>query len=181
MKERIRIDDWSPQWADNFRAKSAVLRRSLGPMAVRIDHIGSTSIRGLAAKPIVDIQISVVDFEPMDRLEAGMNMAGCEWRPTNREQTKRYFREQPGSERTHIHIRRAGSWHEQWALLFRDFMRAHPGEHGAYATLKRDLADRCVGDRAAYTEGKADFLWAVIRRADLWASDIGWHPGASDA
>lgn len=181
MTEPVQIHEWSSRWADDFRAKAAVLRGWLGPYAVRIDHIGSTSIQGMAAKPIIDIQISAADFEPMTRLESTMNSAGYAWRRSNPDLTKRYFREQPHSERTHIHVRRTGSWHEQWALLFRDYMQAHIEEHAAYVTLKRDLAERFTNERAAYTEGKADFLWAVIRRANNWASDIGWRPGPSDA
>jgi len=179
--EPIDICDWSPIWAETFRAKATDLRACLGARAARIDHIGSTSIRGMAAKPIIDIQVSVADFEPMPPLESAMNKAGYVWKRENPELTKRYFREQPGAERTHVHVRRVGSWHEQWALLFRDYMRGHTEEHATYIALKRELAERFRTDRTAYTEGKADFFWAAIRRADYWAADTGWRPGASDA
>jgi len=175
------IADWTPRWAADFQAKGGRLRETLAGTALRIDHIGSTSIAGMPAKPVIDIQVSVADFEPMAPLEAAMAEAGYLWKTSNPELTKRYFRERLGEARTHIHVRRLGSWHEQWALLFRDYMRAHPAEHAAYAALKHRLAAAHTLDRDAYTEGKVDHFWAVIRRADYWAGDTGWRPGSSDA
>lgn len=119
---KIEIVDWCPEWPESFRRKASAIRSALGDHALRIDHIGSTSIQGLAAKPIIDIQVSVATFEPIETLTEPLWEIGYEWRQANSELTKRYFRERPGGERTHIHIRRLGSWHEQWALLFRDYM-----------------------------------------------------------
>jgi len=179
--ENIVISEWSNNWSHAFHRKAGVLRKELGELAARIDHIGSTSIVGLAAKPIIDIQISVATFEPMEVLTAALGRCGYVWRSANPELTKRYFREAPESERTHIHVRLAGSWHEQWALLFRDYMREHAAEHAPYVELKRALAERHRNDRVAYTDGKDDFFWSVIRRADRWAAATGWQTPASDA
>ena len=180
MTEHIVINSWSPEWARQFRKRAEALRNELGSLAMRIDHIGSTSIRGLAAKPIIDIQISVESFDPMEALVAPLERCGYVWRSSNPELTKRYFREVPGNERTHVHVRRSGSWREQWALLFRDYMRQHINEHAAYVALKRALAERYGADRNAYTQGKDDFFWDVIRRADRWAAAVGWQPSATD-
>lgn len=167
--------------ADKFALKAVAIRQTLGDHAVRIDHIGSTSIEGLAAKPIIDIQISVADLQLIEILAERMATIGYVWRPSNADLTKRYFRERPGNERTHIHVRQFGSWHEQWSLLFRDYMRSHVEEHTPYVKLKRVLAVRYRDNRTAYAEGKSDHLWGIIRRADLWASEIGWRPALSDA
>lgn len=177
----IEIADWSPLWAETFRSKASDIRQALTDSALRIDHIGSTAIGGMAAKPIIDIQISVVGFEPFERLLTPLNAIGYIWRHDNPDLAKRYFRESPDQERTHIHVRRSGSWHEQWALLFRDYMRAHAAEHPAYIALKHTLAAAHGDDRQAYTQGKADHLWAVIRRADRWAAGTGWTPPQPDA
>ena len=180
MDQAIRIEDYSPEWIDEFRKTGLALRTSLGDLASRIDHIGSTSIAGLAAKPIIDIQVSVASFEPMAALETAMNSAGFIWRKDNPELTKRYFRERPGARRTHVHVRRNGSWHEQWALLFRDYMRTHPEEHRHYALLKHRLAAQFGSDRQGYTDAKDEHFWSVIRRADRWAAATGWQPSVSD-
>ena len=106
---------------------------------------------------------------------------GYVFHPENPELTKRYFREPPGQPRTHIHVRRAGSFDQQLALLFRDFLRLHADVAAHYAALKTELAQHYRTDRDAYTEAKQPFIWQVIAQADIWAQRIGWQPGPSDA
>ena len=102
-------------------------------------------------------------------------------RAENLSRTRRYFREPPGPARTHIHVRQRGSWAEQFALLFRDYLRAHREEAERYADIKRMLAARHATDRQAYTDAKEPFLWDLMRRADRWSQDVGWLLGPSDA
>jgi GrpB-like predicted nucleotidyltransferase (UPF0157 family) len=102
------------------------------------------------------------------------------YRADNTERTKRYFREPPSSPRSHIHVRRAGSFSEQFALLFRDYLRIHGVAATEYETLKRSLAQRYRDDRHAYTEAKVPFFWDTIRKADSWAQECGWVAGPSD-
>ncbi len=89
----------------------------------------------------------------------------------------------PGERRIHIHVRRAGSFSEQFALLFRDYLRTHSDIAEQYAQLKMNLAQKYnrVEDRQAYTEAKEPFIWSVITQADAWAQLTGWFPGPSDA
>jgi GrpB-like predicted nucleotidyltransferase (UPF0157 family) len=178
---RIEIVAYDPAWPARFAEVGPDLRAGLDEVALRIDHIGSTAVPGLAAKPIIDIQISVVDFEPLAAYRQPLERLGYGYRADNPERTKRYFREPPGRPRTHVHVRRAGSFSEQWALLFRDYLRTHPDAAAEYATLKRRLALRFRDDRHAYTQAKRPFLWKVIRKADEWAQAEGWRPGPSDA
>lgn len=177
----VEIHPWTPDWAAEFALRGAALRQSLGSLALRIDHIGSTSVVGLAAKPIVDIQVSVADFEPIDALVDAMDAAGYVWRGDNPELTKRYFREAPGAPRCHVHVRLAGHWSQQWALLYRDYLRTHPAAAAAYEAEKRRLAAIHADDGRAYTDAKGDFMWATIRAADDWAQATGWRAGPSDA
>lgn len=178
---RVEIAPYDPAWPQRFAALAEKLRQALGPVALRIDHIGSTSVPGLAAKPIIDVQISVAAFEPLDAYRTPLHRAGFVHRADNTERTKRYFRETPGERRTHIHVRRAGSFSEQFALLFRDYLRTHSGEALAYAALKRRLTDRYGDDRHRYTEAKVPHVWEIIHRADDWAQQTGWEPPPSDA
>ena len=112
---------------------AARLRAALGGAALRIDHIGSTAVPGLAAKPVLDVQISVAAFEPLAAFRAPLEGLGYVYRAANPERTKRYFREPPGGRRTHLHVRLRGHWSEQFALLFRDYLRAHPAAAARYA------------------------------------------------
>jgi GrpB-like predicted nucleotidyltransferase (UPF0157 family) len=183
MAEGVVIVDYDPSWPEEFRVVGTALRASLGDVALRIDHIGSTAVVGLAAKPVVDVQVSVAAFEPLDAFRVPIERAGYVHRAGNTERTKRYFRERPGQRRTHIHVRRAGSFSEQFALLFRDFLRTHPQRAAAYAALKRELAARYPGaaERHLYVEAKEPFTWETMRLADAWAQATGWEPPRSDA
>ena len=177
----VEIVAYDPAWPVWFTELGRELRAGLGEAALRIDHIGSTAVPGLAAKPIIDIQVSVADFEPLDAYRQPLERLGYVYRADNPERTKRYFREPPGRRRTHVHVRRAGSFSEQWALLFRDYLRAHPEVAAEYAAEKRRLALRFREDRHAYSDAKGPCVWEVIRKADGWAQTQGWLPGSSDA
>lgn len=181
MGEPIIIAPYDPEWPEMFAELGAALRGALGDTVLRIDHIGSTSIPGMDAKPIIDVQISVAALDPVEPFRIPLESLGFVWRANNPELTKRYFREKPGNRRTHIHVRKAGSFSQQFPLLFRDYMRAHPEEIRPYAEMKHRLAEQYGEDREGYTIAKGPFVWAVVRKADQWAQDIGWEPGPSDA
>ena len=179
--QRIEIAAYDPAWPGRFAELGREFRAGLGGVALRIDHIGSTSVPGLAAKPIIDLQVSVAAFEPLEAFKLPLERLGYVYRADNPERTKRYFREPPGRRRTHVHVRRAGGFSEQWALLFRDYLRAHGEVAAEYGAVKRRLAVRFVDDRHGYTDANVPFMWGVIRRADEWAQAQGWLPGPSDA
>jgi GrpB-like predicted nucleotidyltransferase (UPF0157 family) len=181
MPLKVEILPYDSLWPQLFSAQAIALRQALGDTALRIDHIGSTSVPGLAAKPVTDIQISVRAFEPLEAFQHPLEGLGYVFRANNSERTKRYFREVPGTRETHIHVRRLGSWAQQFALLFRDYLRLHPDDANAYAALKRQLAEQYGEDRQGYTDAKDPFIWQLIYKADRWSQVIGWEPGPSDA
>jgi GrpB-like predicted nucleotidyltransferase (UPF0157 family) len=177
----IIVFPYDPEWPHRFSAVGNALRKALGEVALRIDHIGSTAILGLDAKAVIDIQISVASLEPLDAFRIPMERLGYVYSADNPDRTKRYFRESPGARRTHIHVRRAGSWSEQFALLFRDYLRTHAEDAQAYAQLKYDLAEKYRDDRDGYTDAKGPFIWEIMRKADQWCQQTGWQPGPTDA
>jgi GrpB-like predicted nucleotidyltransferase (UPF0157 family) len=181
MSDPIMVVSYDPAWPELFRQLGTQLREALGGVALRIDHIGSTAVPGLAAKPIVDVQISVDRLEPVEPFRSPLEAAGFLYRAANTERTKRYFREPPGRRRTHIHVRRAGSFSEQFSLLFRDFLRADPAAALDYGRRKQALAASITNDRRGYLEAKLPITWDVMRCADQWAQQTGWEPGPSDA
>lgn len=181
MPDPVLVVPYDPAWPGRFAELGSRLRAALGDVAVRIDHIGSTAVPGLDAKPVIDVQLSVPSFEPLDRYAEPLRRIGFVYRADNPERTKRYFREPPGTPRTHLHARRAGSFSEQLPLLLRDFLRTHPDAVAAFAEHKSELAQRFRHDRAGYVEAKDPAVWALLRRADRWAQHCGWEPGPSDA
>lgn len=180
FREPIELCQHSPEWAQEFAEIGRTIRHSLGPIALRIDHIGSTSIPRLDAKPIIDIQISVAALEPIKSFQRPLEQLGYRWRSDNPDKTKRYFRETPPMRRTHIHVRKLGSWHQQAPLLFRDYLRVHRSDCEKYGAVKRELARRFHHDRKQYTSSKSDIVWEILERADRWAASLGWEPGTSD-
>ena len=178
--ETIVIEPYDPDWPVLFGEIGRGLRGTLGLTALRIDHIGSTAVPGLAAKPVIDIQVSVGALEPAGQFRMPLEVAGWTFRADNPDRTKRYFREAAGARRTHLHVRRAGSWSEQFALLFRDYLRATPERAAEYAAHKRALAAQYGADRHGYTDAKVPFFWATMQLADEWAKATGWLPGPSD-
>jgi GrpB-like predicted nucleotidyltransferase (UPF0157 family) len=180
MSDPVQIVPYREEWPEIFRTLGSSLRSALGDVAIRIDHVGSTAVPGLSAKPIIDVQISVPALEPPDPYRRPIEHLGFVFRANNPERTKRYFREPVGRRRTHIHVRRSGSWAEQFALLFRDYLRVHPDDAERYERLKRRLADKYRYERQAYTDAKAHFIREIMGRADRWSQEVGWEPGPSD-
>lgn len=181
MPREIIVVLYDPQWKVLFQQIALPIREALGGIAKRIDHVGSTSIEGIAAKPVIDIQISVDDFEPFAPIQTALERLNYQWRSENVDKSKRYFREIDGArQQVHIHVRRYGSWSEQMSLLFRDYLRTHPDDRNRYGNLKIELAKKFRHDRAAYIQGKDALIWQILRRAHDWTWYEGWVAGESD-
>ncbi|MFF2479914.1 GrpB family protein [Paenibacillus sp. NPDC058071] len=180
MEDQWRIAAYDPQWRVLFLDVASRLRAALGDLDIRIDHVGSTSVEGMDAKPIVDIQLSVATMELLSSYKAKIEQAGFVFREENPDKTKHYFRELPGERRTHLHVREAGSFSEQLTLLFRDYLRAHADECLRYAEEKHRLMELYKHDRPKYVEGKAPVVWDIVQKAHSWSQKTGWRPGASD-
>lgn len=173
--EAVEIVDYDPLWSVRFDHMRGRLAKALGAVAVRIDHVGSTAVPGLPAKPVVDIQVSVVDVEDDDAYTAPIESHGFELRWI--EPGHRYFRPPPGTPRLHqIHVCSSGSRWERIHLLFRDYLRANPQVAAEYAALKKRLAAKHGEHRIEYNDDKAGFIDAVVAAAEDWAAETGWVP-----
>jgi GrpB-like predicted nucleotidyltransferase (UPF0157 family) len=128
----------------------------------------------------IDIQVSVAAVEPLEAFRQPLERLGYVYRADNPERTKRYFREPPGRRRTHLHVRRAGSFSEQWALLFRDYLRAHRQVAAEYAALKRRLAAQSATTVGQYPGQGAVHVGGHPSRRRMGPGQ-GWQPGPSDA
>jgi GrpB-like predicted nucleotidyltransferase (UPF0157 family) len=180
MSEPIIVVPYRNEWKMEFLEVGHLIRKSLGEIAIRIDHIGSTSIEGLDAKPIIDIQVTVKSLEPIEIYKERFELIGYYHKVENPDKTKRYFRELPGNRRTHIHVRERGSWSSIFPLLFRDYMRCHPDDCRKYAELKYKLMYLYKDERDKYVDEKESLIWEIMRRASKWSQEIGWKPVLSD-
>lgn len=167
--------------AVEFREIAGRLREVLGPVALRIDHVGSTAVPGLDAKPVIDIQVSVRSLDPMDPYRRPLELLGYTFRPGNPDRTRRSFRRPTGQRRTDLDARAEGSFDEQLNLLFRDFLRTHSDAAREYAEAKWGLSATCRNDLEGYVQAKAPTVWSLLRRAHAWSQATGWAPGPSDA
>jgi GrpB-like predicted nucleotidyltransferase (UPF0157 family) len=135
----ITIIPYDPSWPEKFEQEAGLLRELLGELAVQIHHIGSTSVPGLAAKPIIDILLEVSDLDALDALDAknaGFNRLGYEPKGAFGIPGRRYFRK-GGDQRTHhLHAFRTGDQNLARHVSFRDYLRAHPEIAKAYAEVK---------------------------------------------
>jgi GrpB-like predicted nucleotidyltransferase (UPF0157 family) len=187
----IKIIPYQPAWRDDFLTIGRLLRDSLGKLALRIDHIGSTAVPGLAAKDIIDVQVTVARFErsveqalkragfthleniTQDHLPPGSAGGAAEW-------LKWLYRPPAGQRPANIHIRQAGKANQRYALLFRDYLRANPAAAQAYAQVKEALVKYHPNDMDAYYDVKDPVCDIIISGAEVWAGSIQWTAGPSD-
>ncbi|MCU1515020.1 MAG: hypothetical protein JWO10_2110 [Microbacteriaceae bacterium] len=158
----IVIVDYDPAWPERFRVEHERIRSALGARARRIDHVGSTSVPGLAAKAIVDIQVSVEDVEADEDYLPQLIGTGYQLRV--REDGHRLVR--TAARDVQVHICSAGSEWERSHLLFRDWLRHNPADREIYAALKRELAKRDWPSMDAYSDAKTELIAEITERAE---------------
>lgn len=170
-KRVIAIVDADPAWPQRFEAERERILAALGPVAVRVDHVGSTAVPGLPAKPIVDVDLSVVDPDYGAAYLPALERLGYALRV--REPGHRMLRT-PQLD-VHLHVCAAGGDWERRHLLFRDRLRAHRGERERYAAAKRELARRNWPDMNAYADAKGEVIAEITERSERWARETGWR------
>lgn len=167
-QEPIEVVDYDLVWPILYRKWQDRLTDALRSAALRVEHVGSTAVPGLAAKPVIDIQISVADLRQESQYVPQLETAGVQLR--SRDQFHRYFRPHAGHPReVHVHVCQAGSAWENEHLVFRDYLRGHPAARDAYAAAKRAAARAWPDDRWAYTEAKTGIILDVLEAAGRWA------------
>jgi GrpB-like predicted nucleotidyltransferase (UPF0157 family) len=172
-------------WGQEFEALNRRLARALGPLARRIDHIGSTSVPGLPAKDVIDVQVIVTSLRPARRITDAMARIGYRarpgawnlrdhvpagWRGPDSEWDKLVFGPPHGERPTNVHVRVEGRANERYALLFRDYLRANDTARHAWAEFKLRLASRFATDLAAYGQLKDPATDLLIAAAEEWAA-----------
>ena len=172
----VEVVDYDERWPARFEAYADELRRALGMVAARVDHIGSTAVPGLAAKPVIDIQVSVDDVGAIDVYKPGLESIGLVHRPHPEEPEQREFFRPPGRRIVHVHVVGTGSREERRQLLHRDYLRAHPAAARQYGELKRRLAETFRDARQDYQAAKDPFLQSMGLEAERWATETSWQP-----
>lgn len=183
------ICDYSARWPDEFVHLARRIRTLVGPAATRIDHIGSTAVPGLAAKDVIDVQVTVRDLETAGGVVTPLRKAGFrqgeafifdEFRTIaadDLELRKLYMREPAGERRAHIHIREAGRFNQRYALLFRDYLRASDAVRREYEVFKRRATQVFPESIDGYLYLKDPVFHIIYEAARQWAEAVDWRPG----
>ncbi len=183
------VQPHDPAWRGRGMALAEEVRATLGAPALRVEHIGSTAIPGMAAKAIIDLQVSVDDLDAAAAaFDEPLTVLGFTRRPFDRDHVpagrpddppawaKRiWVRPQPHPEPVNLHVRPAGAANERLALLFRDWFRAHPQAVAAYGQFKFVLAG-VVEDIETYVQVKDPVVDLIIAAAEEWAAATAWTP-----
>ena len=168
--EQVHIVPYDPSWPTLFAKERDRILEAVGQWVEEVEHVGSTAIPGLDAKPVVDLMAGLKSMaDASSCVEPLTNLGYSHWaegaQPHHHLFVK--FVDPEMSARTHnLHLVEAGGQYWEERLLFRDYLRKHPEAAKEYAQLKHRLASRHREDREAYTEAKADFVCKVVRRAE---------------
>jgi len=192
MGETLEIAPYDPAWPAAFSAERDRLAALLGDLAIRIDHHGSTAVPGLAAKPVIDIQISVADLGRLEEYAARLAQLGYVHVPHPDDAFCPFLHRPAAWPHTHhVHLVRSGGAEERQTLAFRDYLREHPEVARAYESLKRELAPRhsaaTFDSRQAYADAKTQFVTRITQQAlaeglPRYASDVATsHQGSRAA
>jgi GrpB-like predicted nucleotidyltransferase (UPF0157 family) len=166
---RIQILDYDPAWTAMFERERARVQGALGPIVVTVEHVGSTAVPGLAAKPIIDLLVGVRSLpeargccvEPLEALRYRYMAEYESWLP----QEMLFRKGIPGPWTHHLHLMEPSCPRWEEFTLIRDYLRRHQEMASAYADLKRALALVFEDDIAGYRNAKAPFIEAVMVRA----------------
>lgn len=180
----IVIHNYKSTWPQEFETIRASLLEILGPLVLQFDHIGSTSVPGLGAKDIIDIQITVKELT--SEISQKLVDAGYEyWNEVTQDHVplgedrnpnlwaKFLFKQTHGQRPTNIHVRIKGNPNQRYALLFRDYLRAHPNSAKSVELIKREIAKRHGDDIEAYYDIK-DPVYDLI-----WNAALDWFKAES--
>lgn len=162
--EAFDLADYDPQWPVMFERERQQIEAVMGETMIEIEHIGSTSVPGLCAKPIIDLLMLVDTFAPIEDYTRRLEPLGYRYQPLDDEADRIFFWK--GVPRTHhLHIAEYATWEHHRHIIFRDYLRAHPEIAKQYIRIKTELVGAFKTNRPAYTRGKTAFINAIMARA----------------
>ena len=170
---RVHLESYNERWPSEFHEEADRLRAAIGPTLVALEHIGSTAVPGLAAKPIIDILAGVSSWDGFERMVEELGRLGYVYTPHSEKDDpgRRVFRKGPADLsllRTHnLHVTEFGSYYWTRLVAFRDHLRDHAEDAADYQRLKEDLVARYRNQTRAYTKAKETFVKAIEAKAGV--------------
>ena len=168
-RSHIELAEYDPAWPARFDAEAARIRGALGARALHVEHVGSTSVPGMLAKPVIDVTVAVDSVAAADACVAPLTALGYEYRGMHGDDpARRYYvldRDGRRAVQVHVWILPTPAWGRH--LGFRDLLRRRPDLAEAYAREKRRVAEEVAWDKAAYSEAKGPFIERVLAQHAL--------------
>jgi GrpB-like predicted nucleotidyltransferase (UPF0157 family) len=164
MTDPIIVVDYDPQWPELFKALRTPIAGALGDLAAAVEHIGSTAVPGLAAKPVIDIDVLLASTAGLPEAVRRLASVGYGHRGNLGVDGREAFRQPPGPAH-HLYVCPADSVEYRRHIAFRDYLRAHPEIAKVYAELKGSLAVKHRDERQRYNAGKEQFVEEILRQA----------------
>lgn len=164
-KGAVKLSPHCEEWHKLFAMEAERLTEAAGKFALAVEHVGSTAICGISAKPIIDIMLGVREIADVGHIIQPFENLGYVYRGENGIPNRHYFRKGSPLRTHHLHVVAIESdlWRNH--ILFRDHLRKHPQIAAQYENLKRELAQTHIENREAYTEGKTEFIENVLKAA----------------
>ena len=173
MARKIEVVDYCPEWKEKFWQEAAKIQEILGENCITVYHIGSTSVKGLRAKPIIDLMPVVKELEAVDLHNKEFEALGYECKGEYGILGRRFFMKGGDLRTHHVHIFAEESRKEiERHLAVRDYLRTHKKDAEAYAALKTELAEKFTYDNDGYCDGKDSFVKDLERKALEWRKII---------
>lgn len=162
MADPVVVVDYDVEWPRTFERLRRRVLEAVGDLAAGVEHVGSTAVPDLAAKPVIDLDVVVRSPDEVRGVIERLATLGYEHQGTKEVPGREAFSWPPGETRHHLYVVVEGTEAHQRHVLVRDHLRAHPEEARAYGALKKRLAERYRDDRAAYTEAKDAFTNRIL-------------------
>ena len=158
------IQDYDPRWPQLFETLRSRIEAVIQGMAAAIEHVGSTAVPGLAAKPIIDLDVLLISASDLPLVIAKLASIGYGHRGDLGVAGREAFRTPPNDLPHHLYVCPSSSPEYKRHISFRNYLRTHPGDANSYASLKRELVRTFGDDREAYTQAKSRFVAEILRR-----------------
>ncbi|EGO8274891.1 GrpB family protein [Enterococcus faecalis] len=163
---RVIVTEYQPAWVEQFEEEAQVLKQILKENCLKVEHIGSTSVSNLAAKPIIDFLVIVEEIEKVDLLQGEFERIGYEYMGEFGLSGRRYLRKDPIKRTHHVHIYQFDNTQEILRhLAFRNYLRENPAIAKTYGTLKKQLAQAHPDSIDKYMDGKDAFIKKIEKEA----------------
>lgn len=162
---KVEVFDYQKEWEQLFLKEAAAIQKIFGEECVAIHHIGSTAVKGLAAKPVIDLMPVVKEIRAVDRFNLAFEKLGYEAKGENGLKGRRYFQKGGDARTHHMHVYESGSAEIERHLAFRDFLKKQPQEAEKYGTFKKELAKKYPMDIESYIRGKEQLVKAIEKQA----------------